>query len=138
MSFADDLAKYCKAAGDKVEQVVRKSALELQAGMIERSPVDTGRFKGNFFVSVGTQTKETSTRIDKTPIGDADRSGALAEAAARLDAWKPGQTIFIVNNLPYAKRLEYEGWSKQAPGGMVRLTVQDFAQAVKRAVEAAK
>jgi len=38
---------------------------------------------------------------------------------------KAGQVIYLVNNLPYAIPLEY-GHSSQAPGGMVRLTVQKW------------
>lgn len=129
MSFAEDLAKYCKAAGEKVELVVRKTALELQAGMIEKSPVDTGRFKSNWMCGIGGIN---------TDIGAAPGSNALTRTGVVLETWRPGQTIVLSNSLPYAKRLEYEGWSKQAPNGMVRLTIQDFAQAVKRAVEAVK
>ncbi|UBB18366.1 HK97 gp10 family phage protein [Comamonas odontotermitis] len=128
MSFADDLAKYCKAAGDKVEQVVRKSALEVLAGMMSKSPVDTGRFKSNWQCGIGGINSDTSA---------APNSDALGRTGVVLETWRPGQTIFLSNSLPYAKRLE-NGWSQQAPAGIVRLTVQDFAQAVKRAVEAAK
>ena len=51
---------------------------------------------------------------------------------------RAGQTIFITNSLPYAYRLEYDGWSRQAPAGMVRVTVVEFAQRFERAVRAAK
>jgi len=33
--------------------------------------------------------------------------------------------IYLTNNLPYAQRLE-EGYSQQAPAGMVALTIQEF------------
>ena len=37
-----------------------------------------------------------------------------------------GDAIYLVNNLPYAQRLE-NGWStKQAPNGMVALSIQKF------------
>jgi len=37
-----------------------------------------------------------------------------------------GDTIYLVNNLPYAQRLE-GGWShRQAPNGMVALSIQKF------------
>lgn len=87
-----------------------------------------GRFKSNWQVGLGSMNEST----DSEP-----RSDALGRAKVVLDGFKPGQTIFLTNNLAYAKKLEY-GHSKQAPSGMVRLTVQDFAQAVKRAVEATK
>jgi hypothetical protein len=38
-----------------------------------------------------------------------------------------------VNNLPYAVPLEY-GHSKQAPGGMVRITLARFQQIVDEAI----
>lgn len=40
--------------------------------------------------------------------------------------WRLGSAaIFLTNNLPYIERLE-RGWSKQAPTGMVALTVAEF------------
>lgn len=128
MGFAADLRKLCDRAGDKAEMVVRKTALELQSGMIEMSPVDTGRFKGNWQCGIGTMNADTSA---------APGSDAEGRTQAVLEGWKPGQTIFLTNSLPYAARLE-RGWSKQAPTGVVRLTVQAYAQALKAAVESIK
>jgi hypothetical protein len=128
MSFADDLSKYCQAAGDKIDLVVRKSALELQASMIAKSPVDTGRFKSNWQCGLGGMNLETAATAG---------SDALGRTEVVLQGYRPGQTIWLTNNLPYAKRLE-NGWSQQAPSGMVRLTVQDFKYAVKRAADAMK
>ena len=128
MGFAADLNKLCKRAGDKAEMVVRKTALELQSGMIEMSPVKSGRFKSNWTCGVGAVNPDTSAA-----------PGTDAEGRTRtvLEGWKPGQTIFLTNSLPYARRLE-NGWSKQAPSGVVRLTVQAYSQALKAAVESIK
>ena len=127
MSFAENLNKLCARAGEKAEMVVRRAALELQSGMIDGSPVDTGRFKGNFQCGLGV--------IDPTTTSPPDKSGqgTLARTAATLEGWKPGQTIWLTNSLPYARRLE-NGWSQQAPAGMVRLTVQRYGDAVAKAV----
>lgn len=88
-----------------------------------------GRFKSNWIAAVGPA-------MDKTTPETTDPNGAQTTAAIRerLTGWKPGQTIWITNSLPYAKPLEY-GWSKQAPGGMVRLAVQNYSQAVKKAAD---
>lgn len=131
MSFADSLNKICKRAGDKAEMVVRKTALELQSQMIERSPVDTGRFKGNWQCGIGSMNADTNAAPDKSG------QGALGRTAAVLQGWKPGQTIVLSNSLPYAKRLEL-GWSKQAPAGVVRLTVQNYSAALANAVAGLK
>ena len=131
MGFAADLNKLCERAGDKAALVVRRAALELQSGMIERSPVDTGRFKGNWQVGIGSINTDASSGEDKSG------SGPLGRTAVALETWKPGQTIWLTNSLPYARRLE-EGWSQQAPTGVVRLTVQAYSDAVKKAVESIK
>lgn len=131
MGFAANLNKLCERAGDKAALVVRRAALELQSGMIERSPVDSGRFKGNWACGIGTLNTDTSQ------AADASGQGALGRTATTLQGWTPGQTIILSNSLPYAKRLE-NGWSQQAPNGMVRLTVQAYSDAVKKAVESIK
>lgn len=132
MGFAADLARLCEAAGDKAELVVRKIALDLGGQMIDRSPVDTGRFKSNWMTSVGP--------VDTSITTMAEKSGArsMARMSEKLGGWKAGQTIWIVNNLPYAYRIEYKGWSQQAPSGVVRLAVQNIQQAVAKAAREVK
>lgn len=127
-AFRRDFARLLKAAGDKADLVVRKTALQLQSEMIARSPVDTGRFKGNWQTGIGAVNADT---------GSAANSDALGRCATVLQGWKPGQTIFLTNSLPYAKRLE-NGWSQQAPAGMVRLTVANYAAALANAVKGLK
>ena len=131
MGFADDLKKICNRAGDKAELVVRRAALDIGGQLIDRSPVDTGRFKNNWQTGIGGMDKSTSS------AADASGGGGQARLNAKVAAWRPGQSIFISNSLPYAYRLE-NGWSKQAPSGMVRLTVQNFEQAVARAAKGIK
>ena len=128
MGFAADLNRLCAKAGDKAEQVVRKTAIELQGGMIERSPVDTGRFKSNWQAGVGAINRAT---------GDAPGSDAKGRTALAIATWKPGQTIYLTNSLPYANRLE-NGYSKQSPAGMVRLTVQEYGEYLKKAARSIK
>ena len=41
-----------------------------------------------------------------------------------------------MNSLPYIRPLEYEGHSKQAPAGMVRVSVTEFQTFVDNAVKA--
>ena len=40
----------------------------------------------------------------------------------------------MMNNLPYGPRLEYEGWSSQAPAGMVQVSVTEAQTFVNNAV----
>lgn len=136
-ALKSDFAKILKKAGDKADMVVRKTALELQKSMVQMSPVDTGRFKGNWQAGIGSMNTGTGSSSDITPLGEYDPSKALNTTQTVLEGWKPGQTIWLTNSMAYANRLEY-GWSKQAASGMVRLSVQNFAASVKKSADSIK
>lgn len=126
MSFAEDMAKVCQRAGDKVDLLVRKAAIDIGKGLVESSPVDTGRFKNNWNYGNDAINRAASWEAGK------DGSSSINRIVQGANAWQPGQTIYITNSLPYAKRLE-DGWSKQAPAGMVKITVANFQSAIREA-----
>lgn len=103
-------------AVNDVIQVIATSAL---SGVVRKSPVDTGRFRHNWITSKNTP----STQIKQGTANDAIASGSTQIQA--FDYKRDG-AIIIQNNLPYANRLE-NGWSKQAPSGMVGLTVNEIS-----------
>lgn len=85
-------------------------------GVIPRTPVDTGHARWNWLASVDAPLSGEIDGTDKT--GEA----AIDRARAVIDSLQLGQRFFLSNNAPYIQRLE-EGWSKQAPAGMVAVTV---------------
>ena len=89
-----------------------------------------GRFRANW--QVGIDTAPTGT------IAEPDKSGVntLAKGREVMESFRVGEVraVYFVNNLPYGPRLEYEGWSKQAPQGMVRISLMEFDQAIAQAV----
>lgn len=125
-AFRRAYAAIIERAGQRAEHVVRASALGLGASIVRRSPVDTGRFKGAWAYGAGSINTGTNFPLDK------DGGGTTGRIAADLQSWKPGQTIYLTNSLPYAYRLEH-GWSQQAPSGMVRLAVLEFESQVRKA-----
>ena len=48
-----------------------------------------------------------------------------------------GEKLYITNNLPYAKRIE-DGYSQQAPAGMVKVTIAEFDSIVRKYAKAFK
>ena len=103
----------------KLDLAVRKISLELFSRVILRSPVDTGRFRANWQVAIGLMPNGTLSLEDKSG------TATVSNATARSAGVKAGDVIYLANNLPYAQRLE-DGYSGQAPAGMVGLTVQEF------------
>ncbi|MGB1388669.1 MAG: hypothetical protein ACPG61_07255 [Paracoccaceae bacterium] len=118
-TFGSDLAQFEAKTAGKLDLAVRGIALELFSRVILRTPVDTGRARGNWQVQIGSIPNGTLALDDRS--GTATVSKAQA-AASGMDA---GDVIYLTNNLPYARRLE-EGYSAQAPAGMVALSVQEF------------
>lgn len=99
----------------EVSKQVRTIALALLNEIIQRSPVDTGRFRGNNTVSIGSPVYSTSVDVD--PSGNE----AMSRGMTALSGLEPYTQVFIQNNLPYAERLE-NGHSKQAPAGIYGLS----------------
>lgn len=116
-----------KVVAEQKEQLhltVRRITFEAFSRVVKRSPVDTGRFRANWNVSFGTPDYTTTPSVAQGR-GDLQAAEALKSPV--------GGVTYISNGLPYAQRLEY-GWSKQAPAGMVRVTVAEFDGLVSGAV----
>lgn len=126
MGFKQDFAKMMVRAAGREDQLVRASALGLGAAIVQKSPVDTGRFRANWQYGAGQINFSTDAPEDKTG------SSSIGKIAVGLQGWKRGETIYVTNSLPYAKRLEYDAWSKQATAGMVRISVMEFKANVKK------
>lgn len=118
-SFTLDMSRFANKSLGEIEQVVRKTAIDLTTSIIKSTPVDTGRARANWFVSF-------ESAIDNT-TEDTNSAKALSNATNTIRKGNLGGTIFIQNNLDYIVKLEY-GASKQAAQGMVRINVERFAQ----------
>lgn len=105
-----------KAGADKI---FRYACVLVSQGVVMPSPVDTGRFRANWMFGNGSVNPDTSAPPD--PSGAA----TLGRIQAQIGQAIAGDVVYITNSLPYAQRLEM-GWSKQAPSGMVRVTMADL------------
>lgn len=120
--FAIELTREWEAKQEEVAEAVALLAMQGLRGVVNKSPVDTGRFKGNWIASIGAVDLTTSEQVD--PGGGATISEGTA-VLVRYGEIEGFPSIFLQNNLPYATRLE-DGYSAQAPAGMVALTVAEL------------
>jgi len=125
--FAMELAKFAEQATEAIDASLREIIFEVAGSLIRMSPVDSGRFRGNWQFSLMTPDNSTSLNVD--PTGTETLGRIVAEAGA----FTAGQVAYITNSLPYAIPLEY-GHSTQAPGGMVRVTLARFQEIVNESV----
>lgn len=87
------------------------------SSIIKMTPVDTGRARGNWQCSLDVPI---TTQVD---LLDPTGSQAISSVIATV---RESAVNYLSNNVPYIRRLEYEGHSKQAPDGMVRISLQRF------------
>ena len=118
--FNATVQRFADSIPEKVVSLHKKIGLEALRRVVLKTPVDTGRARGNWQVSIGDPAL--------TMLEDADRTGSdtIAIGTAQLENLKAYETIFLTNNVPYIIYLE-EGSSKQAPAGMVKMTVDELA-----------
>lgn len=120
----------------RVEQgadaLVRKVAMAADQAVVMGTPVDTGRARSNWIVSLGVPATGI---IDAYAPGES-RSTEAANTQAALDHGEAvisrytggeGTSIHITNNLPYIQRLN-DGYSAQAPANFVEQGVQEAVQ----------
>jgi len=99
----------------------KKLAFDLFRKIILKTPVDTGRARGNWQMNVGTPLKNEKDTADR------NGSGTVQNGFANLLSLSPFQTIFITNNVQYIGSLE-NGRSRQAPKGMVKVSIAEVNQ----------
>lgn len=102
--------------------IVQKVVIDVYARIVDRTPVDTGRARASWQFGVNTEPE------GKVAEGDyrAKIAGIVAENIAQI-ADAPAAVWFISNHLDYIEALE-AGWSKQAPAGMVGLTLRELTR----------
>jgi len=143
MGFAEDLAAIANKIDARAHLVVRKIVIDVGTSLVMKSPVGDptywimepppgyvgGRYRGNWQFGFGAADTKITDNVDK--------SGGVS--IGRITSETPnkpaGGVFYITNSLPYGPRLE-TGWSRQAPHGMVRLTITEFQPIVAAAVRA--
>lgn len=111
--------KVIASVEDKENVIIRKIALDLFKKVILKTPVLSGRARGNWYVSVGVPARVEQDTQDKSGMA------TIAMAQSEIYRWSPkDNNIYLTNNLPYIYGLE-RGRSKKAPNGMVKISIAE-------------
>jgi hypothetical protein len=139
-SFSVQLQQFADKTKARSNDFVGLVTVKIARELDERSPVGDatywahpapkgyvgGRFRGNWQLGVGVVPSGETGRID--PSG----SETLGTIIASIPQQAAGTVMYLSNNVPYAQRIE-DGWSRQAPQGLVGLTAMKFQQIVDQA-----
>lgn len=132
--FDLDLKKFAKEINVEFATVVKKVVFDLYGKITVKTPVDTGRARASWGIAANVVPEDRGADIQVTPLSG---EGIGAEQRKRtidpMDIDKdPFRVWWIYNSLPYIQRLE-EGWSGQAPSGMVAMSIQELRGEIGRA-----
>jgi len=134
--MAKPLDQVMKGIRTNIEKAVAAASIEMFGNIVKRTPVGNpslwqnpdsappgyvgGRLRGNWTVNLGSASGRDTEHVD------AGGGATITQAAGTLVQFKlENDTIYFVNNLPYAMAVE-EGRSSQAPQGMARLAEAEF------------
>lgn len=127
MEFLDAINDWVEKTEKRIGDVLRTTTYLIGNELVTLSPVDTGRFKGNWQMTIDMPTDHSLIRYDK-------EGNVVMDAMKRvIRELTPGQVAYIQNTVEYGYDLEY-GSSTQAPNGMVRITEAKFELIVKEAI----
>lgn len=159
-SFSADITKFAQKTRGNLDKVLRKTLFSLSKAVVGRTPRDTGRLVGNW--QFGTDSIPQGEIGSAASWDGGDGEGAasmrLGYLKGEINAASVGHVHYLINNLPYAPVVEYglypnpakygskkrgedkarihttNGYSEQAPQGMVRVTVVEYQIYLKDAI----
>lgn len=130
-SFANQIRDFRIDFTNLSDEVYRITVIKFFGQVVRTSPVDTGRFRGNWFATISTPS--TRTQIAIRPLNQVNRE--IEQTVSQADN---ARIFWLTNNLPYAETLEFGGYedgpktvggfSRQAPKGVVRITAKNFSR----------
>lgn len=128
MTFAADIRRFTDKTEKSIDKTVRAITFALFREVIQRTPVLDGFLKGAW---------QTTTRAPATVnVTRADPGGgrAISEVVTNGGGW--GSVTYMSNLMPYAHRIEFDGWSSvKAPAGMVRVSFARIQKIVATAAQ---
>lgn len=97
----------------------KKVHLEAGTRLVLKTPVKTGRARANW------QSTEGAPATSELKLVDPTGQDAISRSVSSVSGLKPFGVTYWTNNLPYVEALE-QGSSRQAPAGMLAVTVEEL------------
>ena len=113
MKFSLQVDKAVDNMADELEKTARGTLLEIYRRSIQKTPIVTGRLRSNWQTNIGSE-----------PTGEKDIGhDSMSMANKVMTSFSSGDTVYFANNLPYAVPIENGHSQKNAPRGMLKLSV---------------
>lgn len=119
--FRADLSEIQERIKERMRDLVQTTSRTLADEMMTGgkhspgTPIDVGFHRSHWDAALGGMPAGGSVGGDSP-----DPGAAASRVHSAIDAMEPGDVLTISNNGPAIRRLEFDGWSQQAPDGFVR------------------
>lgn len=130
--FSDQIRQFNIDFSNLSDEVFRVTTIKFFGQIVQASPVDTGRFRANWFATIS----RPSTKIELNSKKSEDQVNQRIEQ--KINGSRESQVFWLTNNLPYSEVIEFGGYddgpktkggfSRQAPKGVVRITAKRFSK----------
>ena len=124
IEFEGDLDAFAKQVRMDYTKVLKLVAFDLFTRIVQKTPIDTGRARASWNIMIGTPDLNVAPDGQYPEMKKSSGIEKARQALAGLEAQTLTYAIYITNNLPYIVELE-KGHSKQAPKGMVVLSIEE-------------
>ncbi len=148
-NFSNQIAEFNIDFSNLSDEVFRITVIKFFGQVVQASPVDTGRFRANWFVT----TTAPTVRVE--PNSEKSENEVNQRIVRKVNSSVGKRLFYLTNNLPYASVIEFGGYSKsvkletllrnernpntptrrtsngfsrQAPKGVVRITAKNFSR----------
>ena len=129
--FSRRMLRRANAVTKNGAKLVKFVALAVDEAVVAATPVDEGTAISNWIASLGSPSSATRKAFALGKSGSTEAENIVAQigdTARVLKRHKPGQSIFITNNLEYIGELN-AGSSPQADADYVRVAAAAAAKA---------
>lgn len=130
--FSNQIRQFNIDFSNLSDEVFRVTVIKFFGQIVQASPVDTGRFRANWFVT----TSRPSTRVE--PNSEKSENQVNQRIERKVNGSRDQRVFWLTNNLPYSEVIEFGGYgdgpktrggfSRQAPKGVVRITAIRFSR----------
>lgn len=130
--FSNQIKQFNIDFSNLSDEVFRITVIKFFGQIVQASPVDTGRFRANWFVT----TSRPSTRLE--PDSEKSENQVTQRIERKVNGSVDQRVFWLTNNLPYSEVIEFGGYgdgpktrggfSRQAPKGVVRITAKRFSR----------
>lgn len=111
------LAALIRQYKDDMTSGARIACATVATKVVSRTPVDTGHARKHW----------------SPALNGADTGNLSSQITAICNSMKAGDSFHLTSAVPYIRRLEYDGHSPQAPAGMMRISILEWSEIVRRA-----